>query len=531
MAKNEQLEETIATTHIHHLLEAKRIERPDLIVAKDDDLELTNESLTRVVDRLAKRLIDSGIQTGERVSYIGPPSVEFLVAYLAILSIGACWLGLNPRYTADELEHILQDGSPSLILLPSEVDPEVLGQLQEATSRVPKNSAIMKLTNFFGVPSDSWTALPADEPSPELVKRRASLEPRSSVALIYTSGTTGEPKGALLSSGALGRLAITQSARWGIQQPRVICNLPINHTGCLGDIVTVSLYANGLLRFVPHFDTDRTIQIMKNDRINGLFQIPTQLIRLADDSEFDFIAENQLKLVAWGGAPLPEPYVRKFRALGVRLQTVYGSSETVASLTSSPDDATDEQLASTVGQPDPEFRMHLRSNDGKMVDFARAAPGATGEVCVKHWTFLPGYLNNPEATEAAFTERGWHRTGDIGRARADGLLELVGRTSDMFKSGGYNVYPREIEKVIDMMSNVKASVVIARPHPEFSEVGCAFIELHQGVDEEDFLSKVRHHCRQRLANYKVPKEFVALQELPLLANGKINKVALRNSLT
>src|SRR5699024_1386496 len=224
MVKNEQLEDTIVTTHIHHLLEAQRIKHPDLVVAKDDNLELTNRSLTNVVDRLANRLVNSGVQEGERVAYIGSPSVEFLVAYLAVVSIGACWLGLNPRYTSDELEHILKDGRPSLILVPSEVDHDVLGQLQDASSRVPNGSEIVSITSFLGVSSHLWSDLAAEELPIELAIRRESLDPRSSVALIYTSGTTGKPKGALVSSGALGRLAITQSAQWGIQQPRVLCN-------------------------------------------------------------------------------------------------------------------------------------------------------------------------------------------------------------------------------------------------------------------------------------------------------------------
>ena len=213
------------------------------------------------------------------------------------------------------------------------------------------------------------------------------------------------------------------------------------------------------------------------------------------------------------------------------MKTVYGSTETVASVTYSPDDATDEQLANTVGVPDPGLDVRILPEDPRNDGEEPLATGEVGEVCIRHWTTLPGYLHNEEATRDAYTSRGYLRTGDIGRIREDGMLELIGRTKDMYKSGGYNIYPREIELAIESHAAVVASAVVAVPHPEYSEVGAAFVELDGTTaapsDADAVITELRSLCRTKLANYKIPKTFHLVDEIPVLANGKIDKVQLR----
>ena len=511
------VEELIREQHLFDLLADRFVANSASVALDDGDVSWTYGELLEDIDAVAGELLRRGLRPGDRIAFWAPPTGRFVVVYLAAVSIGCVWMGLNPKYTARELEYILRDAEPKLILTHNVAG----GALQDLALAV-------EITDYEEF---RRSAPPIEEQRQVLSARRKTLTVADPALLIYTSGSTGAPKGALVSSAALSRIAIVQSERWNLREPSFICNLPINHIGCVGDLITVALYAGSRIRFVTEFDPVEMIRLIRDETITGLFQIPTQLIRIMDQPEFNAEATKSLQLIGWGGAALPIRYIRRFRELGLRMKTVYGSTETVASVTYSPEDATDEQLANTVGVPDPGLDVRILPEDPRNDGEEPLATGEVGEVCIRHWTTLPGYLHNEEATRDAYTSRGYLRTGDIGRIREDGMLELIGRTKDMYKSGGYNIYPREIELAIESHAAVVASAVVAVPHPEYSEVGAAFVELDGTTaapsDADAVITELRSLCRTKLANYKIPKTFHLVDEIPVLANGKIDKVQLR----
>lgn len=516
-----EAEDLIASVPLHELYARKRRKHANARAASDGETTLTYAQLDNAIDHVAQKLIEAGVSIGDRVSLMAPPGIDFLLTYLATVSVGGVWLGLNPRYTSSELTHIIADAQPSLILEGTSLNDEEKAALRDAAQ-----GKTVTFANFTGTDLASVKDLEPATLSEELLLRRRSIPVSTPAALFYTSGTTGKPKGAIANAAALARIAVVQSAQYHLDQPATIANLPINHTGCVGDIVSVIQYAGGYLHFLEGFDVDETIAAIEHDDLNLLFQIPTQLIALASHPRFSDIVSRHIDMVAWGGAALPLPLVKLLSDLGPRLLIGYGSSEVVASLSITPLDSTLEQLTNTVGVPDPSFDMHLLPDGGQPIPVADAA-GVKGEILVKHWTFLPEYLNNPEATADVYTEDGYLKMGDVGFIREDGYLSLVGRTKEMFKSGGYNVYPKEVESALEEHPLVWHAAVVKRSDATYSEVGVAFIQLTSKNPSLNYSRELKAHCSSLLANYKVPKNFVIVDSLPTLPNGKIDKLSLQ----
>lgn len=488
---------------------------PNKLALRGKDAQFTYAELLDAVNRHACSLWAQGVRPADRVAFMSAPRPEFVVSYLATTSIGAIWLGLNPRYSTRELKHVLGDADPTLIF--STLPPEEQSALKEAVAAV---------TRCEVVTIDSWEQLA--QPDQEIVEEvhvavaqaGAAVDTQDPAIIVYTSGSTGEPKGAQLRHSGLVRLGSVQGDIWGLSQPLVLCNLPINHIGCVGDLVGVPLVCGGTLVLRETFEAAEVMQDIETEQISALFQIPTQLQRISAHRDFTTRDLSSLKVVGWGGSPLPRESLAKYRALGVRLVSTYGLTEATCSVTYSDADASDEVLLNTVGRPDPGMNVRLLGEDNSWIEQGE------GEVCVKNPTVMAGYLNRAEASAEAFTSDGWLRTGDIGHLREDGNLVLVGRTSDMYKSGGYNIYPREIEQVLEDHELIQLAAVIAHPDPDFHEVGRAFVQLIEGADLGE--DAMRAWCRGKLANFKIPKRFIVLEAIPLLPVGKIDKNALRN---
>ena len=212
---------------------------------------------------------------------------------------------------------------------------------------------------------------------------------------------------------------------------------------------------------------------------------------------------------------MPTELVPTLRATGARLGTVYGLTESCVAFTYADPDASDEQLASTIGRPDPRLDFRIDSQDGP------------GELLLNNPCLMTEYLNQPEATSATFTPDGYLRTGDLAQMRPDGLIEVVGRLKEMFKSGGYNVYPREVELAIEEHEAVETVVVVPIPDEKFHEVGVAFVVVSPTSEMKLAETDLAEHCRTRLASYKVPKRFELVERLPQISIGKIDRSALR----
>ncbi|MDG3008573.1 acyl--CoA ligase [Rhodococcus sp. D2-41] len=490
-----------------------------------EDEVLDYGALDQRVDELARALIGAGIRPGERVAVLSTPRPEFLVTLLAAMRVGAVWVGLNPRYTYRELAHVVGDCEPSLLLsLAAFEDRNYTEDTARLLADFPSVRAAYRLD--AGPTAGPLTssgcllehAVATDDN--EYAARRAAVQPDDAAVIVYTSGSSGAPKGAMLAHEGLVYAFRTEAEVLDIDRPRVPCNLPINHIACIGDICGTTLVAGGMVAFLERFSAQELLDRIEELQLTSLLHVPTVLQLVAAQEDFADRNLSCLRAVVWGGAPLPAETLAAYRALGVRLMTVYGMTETSASITWTDPTATDEVLATTVGRPDPDMDVRIVTDDGH-----DALPGESGEIWVRHRCLMKGYFRRPEATHAAFTPAGYFRTGDVAELRPDGNLRLVGRRTEMYKSGGYNIYPREIELALEEHPAVTIAAVIGVPDPVFTEVGAAFVVLHPRADLDS--DTLRKWLRNRLANYKVPKRITFLDALPLLPVGKVDKQALR----
>lgn len=490
---------------------------PDAEAYVDGDDRATYRQLAERVGAFAAALHARGIGPGHRVAILTEPRAEYWICLLGTLQAGATWLGLNPKYQLEELRHVIGDSRPSLILgAPRSGDRDLRAILRQLVEHAGTTTPILLDTEG----PEGWSAFLAGAPPAADGGSVEGPDPDSAALIVYTSGSTGKPKGAVLGHRGLCSSFRIQGEHNDLTGMRVIVNLPINHIGGVGDLCCTPLVQGGALIFQPHFSPDAIFDAIEHEGANTLMQVPAMLKILTEHPRWDTADLTGLQFVAWGGGPLPADTVAALRATRARLVTTYGMTEITGSISYSLPDASDEELSTTVGRPIDEIELRLIGRDD-----APVAPGEEGEVAVRHPGLFLGYFDNPEATRAAYTADGYFRTGDVAVLRPDGTLRLVGRRKEMYKSGGYNVYPRETELALESHPAVSMAAVVSVEHETFGEVGVAFCEIAPGCtvtgDELD------DWCRQRLANYKIPKQFRLVDALPLLPVGKVDKMRLR----
>ncbi|NKB77528.1 MAG: AMP-binding protein [Gammaproteobacteria bacterium] len=312
-------------------------------------------------------------------------------------------------------------------------------------------------------------------------------------------------------------------SRWPSEKMRVLQNMPINHIANIGMMSSYALVAGGTLIFMDCFDAGEILKVIETEKITFWLQAPAMFHLVINHPEFNRSDLSSLEYIVWGGGPMPEHMVRFLSTLGAKLAMAYGMTELTAYASYSDANASHEVLANTIGRPEPRYDLRLMKADGRIAEI-----GEPGEIQAKGRWLMNGYFNEPEATAESFTADGWFKTGDIAQLRSDGNWHLVGRTKEMYKSGGFNIYPREIEIVIEEHPGVAMTAVLATFDPIYNEVGYAFVQLQENADVDE--AELKHWCRERLANYKVPKNFEIINELPKLPIGKIDKQSLKHKL-
>jgi acyl-CoA synthetase (AMP-forming)/AMP-acid ligase II len=479
--------------------------------------------LQQRVDALARALLAAGVRKGDRVATLQTPHPQYLVCFLATASIGAIWVGLNPKSRLEELAHAVVDAQPRILFTRLQVgERSYAGEIESLRGACP---SLERVVSFEHEP-----AQPGVEPmqaflregreigSDALYGARYLCGGRDPCLIVYTSGSTGKPKGALLHHEGIGTFAVAQNELWPVDPLRIVNYFPINHVGSTIDICIPCLAAGGTIVFMEQFDPSRCTALMAREKITVWASVPSVFamqLALPDLRREDFAA---LQLVIWEGAAMPLQLVRQLLQLHPRLATNYGMTETTSAITALEPTGDAELLADTVGSAFPGIEIRLVDAEGREV-----GEGQEGEVLVRSAQNMLGYWRNADATRAAFTDDGFFRTGDLAVRRPDGRYRLVGRLKEMFKSGGYNVYPREVEGVLEAHPGVENVAVVPAPDPLWQEVGVAFVVPKAAIDE----SGLKSWCAGRLSNYKVPKRFVIRDSLPLLPIGKVDKGALR----
>lgn len=498
-------------------------ERPSQTALALGETRWTYADAADCVRALSRAMLDAGMRKGDRVAMLSTPRPEFLLTLLAATDMGAVWVGLNPRYRLDEMRYIVQDCAPRLLLTITHFENR---DYSSDIAALVENSRIEKVITIGGAweHAETFNAFCARGKAMDDTVRiaaRDAVTTDDAALIVYTSGTTGKPKGALLKHYSFVYCFHTELLKMQVEPVIDICNLPINHVGCVGDLCALPLIAGGTIHFMERADPAAMLDVIERERVTLIGGIPTLFQFLAAVPRFADADLSSLQLIAWGGAPMPLALLKTYRQrVNVHLMAMYGMTEATGSITLTDLESDDETLAHTIGKPDPNLHVRLMTDDGTL-----CGVGEAGEIQLKHASVMLGYYNRPDATRAAFTDDGYFRTGDIAVQRADGNLELVGRKQDRYKSGGYNVYPREIEMCLESHPAVALAAVIAIPDPTYHEVGHAFV-LPQANCQID-AAELNVWCRARLANYKIPKQIFVTAQLPLLPVGKIDKRALQ----
>ncbi|WDA40948.1 class I adenylate-forming enzyme family protein [Erythrobacter sp. BLCC-B19] len=512
----------LACTRIHDLLASHADAIPGATAAVDGELRLTYADLAAQVDAIARGLIAAGIRPGDRVATMVPPSLEFWLTYLASVSVGAVWMGLNPRYQLPEYAYLLADATPRLVFTVSEYEGRPYGaELQEVGAAVERFVS-------FGAPTgraESFAAFLAGGQSvsdADLAARRAAVDPEDIAVIVYTSGTTGKPKGAMLSHRAIMAAALCNLCWMDDGLESTISVAPINHVGALNNVCMNVFAYGGKIVFHHRVDLAAIAEITAREELTYLVASPTSFAMLAAQPDAGAVRLGSYRLIVFGGGATAEALLKPVHATGVRMYNVYGQTETCGIVTATDDGASPKIMAETFGRALPGATIRIGDAQGTPLP-----PGTPGEIQVSGPYCMSGYFNRPEATAEAFTADGYLRTGDIGVEQPDGNISFVGRLKEMFKSGGYNIYPVEIELALNEHPAVTLAAVLPVPHPVFQEVGHAFIETGDAALDAPAL---RDFLKPRLANYKIPKSFSFEPELPKLPNSKIDKQALKRRL-
>ena len=471
--------------------------------------DYTYRDFSSAIDALASEMLARGVRKGDVVGTLSPPRTEFFILFLASVRIGAVWLGLNPKSTHRELKYILNDAKPVLVFSVASSGARVFRtELQELGIAADRIIALDDPVVFGKLLRDGA------ERNPESLRAAIDLvTPEDPALIIYTSGTTGVPKGALLSQGGMARSFHTQACVAGVRNVRILNNLPINHIGSVGDVSCHALVCGGMICFMDAFDPAGSLDAIEKHQLTVWGQVPVQLQQSLESDAADRFDPSSLELIFWSGGVAPIPLVKRLRSLGPRLLNAYGMTEATSNVSYTTIYASDAQLSETVGLQAPDCEIRILGEAGNPLP-----PGEEGEICVRTDRLMIGYLNRPEETREAIDDQGFLRTGDVGRIDENGFLRLTGRKKEMFKSGGYNIYPREVEEVLEAVPGVSVAVVVAAPHPVFGECGVAYIVQAQGASlSEDALragccrqsdEREQHEGHSHVAGRRAPPPIV-----------------------
>jgi malonyl-CoA/methylmalonyl-CoA synthetase len=484
-------------------------ERPDEVALVDlaaENEALTRADLNRRTAALAAALSRLGLKRGQTMLMSARASVSLVLLHIAALRLGAVVLPVNTAFRQRELDYIVNDCRPSMALVDDAVRANwvqlAAGSETPLTIVDPSDPELLATDDGQGVPLD---AAASDD---------AAL-------LVYTSGTTGAPKGAILSNGNL--LAASEALRLAWQwtaDDGLVLALPLFHVHGLAVGVHTCLLAGARILLLPRFEPTAVLRACARPDATMFFGVPTMWVRIVDalaDDPAGTAALRSLRLLVSGSAPLaPGIFEALEAAIGKRVLERYGMSETIT-LISNPYDG--ERRAGSVGWPLPgvEVRIVAHGRDAEREE--------VGEIMVRGPNVFAGYLNREEATREALDPDRWFRTGDLAWRSADDYVTIVGRAKELIVTGGYNVYPREVEDVLNEHLDVAEAAVVGVPSREWGEEVVAFVvaQVQEGPPAEESLAA---WCRQRLANYKCPRRFTFVETIPRNAMGKIVRTRL-----
>ncbi len=453
----------------------------------------------QAVCSIAQGLKSEGIQSGDRVAILSANTPEMVFLFLACQRIGACLVPLNYRLAQVEIQEILYNAQVSFIL----EDPSLSGGCQHKT----KTISTEVLTSWIKKPLHGNIQVPFNSTD------------ETPVMLLYTSGTTGSPKGVIITQKMLFWNSLNTTLSLDLSSQDIsVSFLPLFHTGGWNVLLTPFIHRGATTILLPKFDGVEILKWIEAERATILFGVPTTLSLMTQVENFKNVDLSSLRFAVVGGEPMSLSAIHLWHNRGIAIRQGFGMTECGPNLFSLHHRLVEQKLGS-IGRPNMYLQWRLVDEQGKNVEVNQV-----GELWLNGPTLTPGYYNNFEANQLAF-EQGWFKSGDLLRYDLDGDFYVVGRKKDMFISGGENVYPAEIEKVLSSHPDILEAAVIPTTDLKWGEVGHAFVVA--AGDHEISESELMTFCIDRLAKFKIPRHFTFLDTLPKTDSNKILKRKLK----
>jgi len=503
------------------LVEEHAAARPDSIAYIFMDQEITYKQFNEMINRVANSMIDLGIRPGDKIATILPQSPAFPTLFMAAATMGLVVIPLDPRDTPGEMKTLCDRTNPKLLVGLANPAP-----FKEKTEELAKIYNFDNVFSYFGN-IDTEGAKPYDEllkGSPDPVPEEYHPQPDDPLIIIFTSGTTGKPKGAMISHRNSYAIAKATVDMGGVtHEDRTIINMPTSHVAGTHDLIAHQLYAGSSAILCPTFDPKQALEFYQKYKVTLTGGVPTMyrlMFKACNVKDYD--TSSITKFVISGEPQTPE-FMEKLRDAfpNATIFASFGMSETAGFFTFTKKDDDFDTIIATEGPPAPGFEMKAIRPDNTWCD-----AGEVGELLIKGDSVIRSYMDEKD-NEGAFYE-GWFRTGDLGFMDERGYLHYVGRSKEMYKSGGYNVYPLEVETYLNAYPGVNTSAVISLPHEIWGETGYAFIIPEEGVEITP--DQIKEYCKQGLADYKRPTKIFVTADVPRSNIGKVAKKELKNSM-
>ncbi len=514
-----------------HYIEKWARTQPQAEALAFNDDRISWEEFGALVDKTAKAFLELGIDKGDRVAFLGMARNEFLITFMAAAKVGAIWLGLSPKFSVDELGYMLHDSSPKLLIAIREYQGKDLAHIgADMVERVPSlesvliiGDAVSRARNF-----SEFVNLPRANLDAQLEDRAQSVLPADPALLMYTSGSTGHPKGVVHTHKSIVANAQTEVRHLDLHPgDRLLLHFPVNHVAADVEIGLSAICSGSAVVSMDRFDPEESLKTIASERITLVGQIPSMYLLQMQRPIFKETDWSHVKAFVWSGAPAPKVLVDTLAGIvqetGARLISGYGMTETAGFVTYTAPDDPPPITSATAGKAPEAFELRIVDAHRREVP-----DGHVGQIAVHGDIVMKEYWRNADATAAVLDADGWFYTGDLASKDAAGYITIAGRTSEMYKTGGENVFPREVEAVIEIHPAVLAVAVVAVPDAIYTEVGAAFVVPKPNCTLTD--TDLRAHCHQHLANFKVPKQFHFRDAMPHLPNGKIDRRTLHSTL-
>lgn len=446
-----------------------------------------------------------GVSKGDRIACVATNELEYISLFFAVQRLGAILVPINFRFTASEVAHIVNDADARLVIYEREFLSSVEG-LKRVLWAFDGGDSVVECARArnrtaASPHADSVAKFAADWEDPAMI--------------LYTSGTTGFPKGAIISHRMIFWNSINTGLRLNLTEAEVVLTfLPLFHTGGWNVLTTPCLHRGAKVILLKKFDAELILSLCEKEKVTVLFGVPTTMDFLSRSPKFNITNLRSIRYAIVGGEPMPVPLIEIWEARGIPIRQGYGLTEFGPNVFSLNEQDSRRKMGS-IGFPN--FYIDAKVVDDKNQE---VSAGEVGELVLRGPMSMSGYWKNEKATSEVI-RNGWLHTGDLVRKDDEGFFFVVGRKKEMFISGGENVYPAEVEKVLRKLPGVREAAVIGIPHERWGECGKAFVSFESGARLSS--EEMREHCLRHLAKFKVPLEFLVMADLPKTESGKIAK--------